>query len=112
MKKESDRLADTLDRVNHAPPQAVLGKLYDRIENLTDARDQDEKFLSVYLPLSDMLIDTLAENAIKSGYRNALETLKGIRADFCNTGFHHVAPGKSAREKNLEHCHIRKNIPV
>ena len=82
VKGKADRLADTLDRVNRAPPQAVLVKLCDRMENLIDAKDQPAKFHAVYLPLTDMLIDMLAENAVKNGYRTALETLKAQRRTF------------------------------
>ena len=79
---KADRLTDTLDRINRAPPQAVLVKLCDRMDNLEDGRDQGEKFLSIYLPLSDQLIDALSERAIKYGYRNALETIKAQRKTF------------------------------
>ena len=40
IKVKSERLADTLERINQAPPQAILVKLYDRRDNVTDARDQ------------------------------------------------------------------------
>jgi (p)ppGpp synthase/HD superfamily hydrolase len=79
---KSDRLADTLNRINQAPGQAVLVKLCDRMDNLEDGRNQGAKFLSVYLPLSDQLIETLSDRAIKNGYRNALETLKAMRRTF------------------------------
>jgi (p)ppGpp synthase/HD superfamily hydrolase len=79
---KSERLADTLDRINHAPPEAVLVKLCDRMDNLEDGRNQGEKFLSVYLPLSDQLIGVLSAGAVEHGYRNALETLKSIRKTF------------------------------
>lgn len=59
-----------------------LIKLCDRMDNLTDGRDQGEKFLSIYLPLTDQLIEALAESAVKHGYRNALETLKAQRKTF------------------------------
>ena len=82
IKGKADRLADTLDRINRAPPQAVLVKLCDRMDNLEDGRDQGEKFLSVYLPLSDMLIEALSERAVECGFRNALETIKAQRKTF------------------------------
>jgi (p)ppGpp synthase/HD superfamily hydrolase len=82
VKVKADRLADTLDRINRAPPQAVLVKLCDRMDNLEDGRDQGEKFLSVYLPLSDMLIEVLSERAVECGFRNALETIKAQRKTF------------------------------
>jgi len=79
---KADRLRDTLDRINRAPPQAVLVKLCDRMDNLEDGRDQGEKFLSIYLPLSDMLIEVLSGRAVECGFRNALETLKTLRRTF------------------------------
>ena len=79
---KADRLRDTLDRINRAPPQAVLVKLCDRMDNLEDGRGQGEKFLSVYLPLTDLLIDALSGGAIQHGYRDALETLKAQRKTF------------------------------
>ena len=79
---KTERLADTLNRINHAPSQAILIKLCDRMENLIDAQDQGETFLSVYLPLTDMLIETLSDGAIEHGYIRALETLKAIRMNY------------------------------
>jgi len=84
VKGKSDKLADSLSRINRAPCQAILIKLCDRIDNLGDGRDHGEKFLSGYLPLSDQLIDALSEGAIKNGYRNALEILKAQRKTFRN----------------------------
>jgi (p)ppGpp synthase/HD superfamily hydrolase len=82
LKGKADRLADTLDRINQAPSQAILVKLCDRMDNLEDGRGQGEKFLSVYLPLTDLLIDALSGGAIQHGYRDALETLKAQRKTF------------------------------
>jgi (p)ppGpp synthase/HD superfamily hydrolase len=82
VKGKANKLADTLNRINQAPAQAVLIKLCDRMDNLTDGRDQGEKFLSIYLPLTDQLIEALAKSAVKHGYRNALETLKAQRKTF------------------------------
>ena len=82
IKGKTERLADTLNRINHAPSQAILIKLCDRMENLVDAQDQGEKFLSVYLPLTDLLIATLSDGAIEHGYIRALETLKAIRRNY------------------------------
>ena len=82
IKGKTERLADTLNRINHAPSQAILIKLCDRMENLVDAQDQGETFLSVYLPLTDMLIKTLSDGAMEHGYIRALETLKAIRRNY------------------------------
>ncbi len=82
IKGKSQRLADTLERINQAPPQAILVKLCDRMDNVTDARDQGEKFLSVYLALTDQLIVALSDGAMNNGYVRALETLKALRRDY------------------------------
>jgi (p)ppGpp synthase/HD superfamily hydrolase len=82
IKGKSERLADTLNRINQAPPQAILIKLCDRMDNLIDARDQGQKFLSIYLRCTDQLIDALSEGAMKHGYIRALETLKGFRKTY------------------------------
>ena len=82
VKGKSEKLADTLNRINHAPGQAILIKLCDRMDNLTEGRDQGEKFLSKYLPLTDQLIVALSEGAVNHGYINALETLKALRKTF------------------------------
>jgi (p)ppGpp synthase/HD superfamily hydrolase len=79
IKGKSERLADTLERINQAPHQAILIKLCDRMDNVTDARDQGPKFLSIYLALTDQLIVALSDGAMKYGYIRALETLKALR---------------------------------
>lgn len=73
--------ADTLDRILHAPGQAILVKLCDRMDNLIDARDQGEQFLSEYLDLTDQLIAAFSDAAIRHGYTEALEQLKIVRED-------------------------------
>ena len=82
IKGKSERLADTLKRINQAPYQAILIKLCDRMANLVDARDQEQEFLSIYLRCTDQLIDSLSDGAIKHGYIRALETLKAFRTTF------------------------------
>lgn len=79
---KSEKLADTLERINQAPCQAILIKLCDRMDNLVDARDQGPEFLSVYLRCSDQLIDAVSEGATKWGYTRALETLKALRRTY------------------------------
>jgi (p)ppGpp synthase/HD superfamily hydrolase len=83
-----ERFADTLDRILRAPHQAILVKLCDRMDNLIDARNQGKEFLAEYLDLTDQLIDTLSERAIRHGYTEALEELKVVRED---TGFFYEA---------------------
>ena len=79
---KSEILANTLERINQAPHQAILVKLCDRMDNVTDAQDQGEKFLSMYLSLTDQLIDALSDGAMKHGYIRALETLKALRKTY------------------------------
>ena len=79
IKAKSDRLVDTLNRINQAPWQAILIKLCDRMDNLIDAQDQGQSFLSIYLRCTDQLIEALSDGAMKQGYIRALETLKALR---------------------------------
>jgi (p)ppGpp synthase/HD superfamily hydrolase len=79
---KSERLADVLNRINQAPSQAILLKLCDRIDNLIDARERGHKFLSVYLSLTDQIIEALAEGATNHGYIRALETLQALRKTY------------------------------
>jgi hypothetical protein len=79
---KSERLADILNRINQAPSQAILLKLCDRMDNLIDVRDRGRKFLSVYLPLTDQIIDALSEGAMNHGYVRALETLLALRKTY------------------------------
>ena len=76
-----ERFADTLDRILHAPGQAILVKICDRMDNLIDARDQGQEFFSEYLDLTDDLIATLSDGANRHGYTEALEQLKVERED-------------------------------
>ncbi|HOW34655.1 MAG TPA: HD domain-containing protein [Methanoregulaceae archaeon] len=76
-----ERFADTLDRILHAPGQAILVKICDRMDNLIDARDQGQQFLSEYLDLTDQLIAAFSDAAIRHGYTEALEQLKVVRED-------------------------------
>lgn len=73
---KSQMLADSIRRINCAPPQAVLIKICDRIDNLSDAERQTCKFLSEYVPMTGMLITGLSVNARKYGYTIPLSTLK------------------------------------
>ena len=82
IKDKSERLADTLERINQAPPQAILVKLCDRMDNVTDARDRGENFLSGYLTRTDQLIVALSDGAMNYGYIRALETLKALRRKY------------------------------
>lgn len=76
---KNERQGESLDRITHAPAQAVLVKLCDRMDNLEDGKSRGKEFFAMYLPLTDELIAALEESAIKSGYRNALLTLKAQR---------------------------------
>lgn len=79
---KSEKLADSLERINQVPCQAILIKLFDRMDNLVDARDQGLEFLSEYLTLTDQLINALSDGAVKCGYTRALETLKAVRRTY------------------------------
>lgn len=79
---KSERLAESLERIKKAPSQAILIKLCDRMDNLVDARERGKKYLSVYLPLTDQIIDALSEDATQHGYVRALETLQALRKTY------------------------------
>ncbi len=79
---KSARLADTLGRINQAPPQAILIKLCSRMDNLVDVRDREQAFITQYLCLTDQLIDALSDSAVRNGYAQALETLSELRRTF------------------------------
>ncbi len=79
---KSERQADTLTRISRAPPQAILIKLCDRMDNLIDAWDRDTTFLSIYLALTDQLIAALSEGALRRGYNQALEALIQVRQTY------------------------------
>ena len=78
---KGERLMDSLRRINRAPPQAILVKLCDRTDNLTDARSLGKESHRKYLHLTDRLIEELSEGAIRNGYTDALEQLKVARDD-------------------------------
>jgi len=86
--RKRERLADTLIMINHAPRQAILIKLCDRMDTLIDARDQGQEFLSEYLAMTDQLIAGLSDGAKLHGYTDALEQLEMVRAD---VGFYYEA---------------------
>nr|WP_319375522.1 HD domain-containing protein [uncultured Methanoregula sp.] len=77
-----NKLTDSLNRIKHAPNQAILVKLCDRMDNLEDGKSQSDSFRSVYRQSTDQLIYSLTENATKNGYRDALEMLKVQRKTF------------------------------
>jgi hypothetical protein len=52
------------------------------MDNLIDVRDRGHKFLSVYLPLTDQIINALSEGAANHGYIRALETLQALRKTY------------------------------
>jgi (p)ppGpp synthase/HD superfamily hydrolase len=70
-----ERLTDSLYRIRNAPPEATLVKLCDRIDNVIDARDRDERFLRIYLDLTGDVIEILRERAYRYEYGAALEEL-------------------------------------
>lgn len=78
---KGERLMDSARRITQAPSQAILVKLCDRTDNLTDARSLKKEFLRKYLHLTDRLIEALSEGAIRNGYIESLERLKRTRDD-------------------------------
>lgn len=73
------RLADSLDRILAAPPEATLVKLCDRIDNLLDSADRNGGFTKRYLASTDMVIGKLSKRATRYGYNEALGILVEIR---------------------------------
>jgi (p)ppGpp synthase/HD superfamily hydrolase len=73
------RLADSLDRILDAPPEATLVKLCDRIDNLLDSADRNGGFTKRYLASTDMVIEKLSVRASLYGYDTALNVLVQIR---------------------------------
>lgn len=72
------RIPDSLARILHAPPEAVLVKICDRIDNLIDADFRDEEFRIFYYQKSNLIADTLRAAALSAGYREAIDTLDRI----------------------------------
>lgn len=79
IKGKAARLANSLDRILDAPPEATLVKLCDRIDNLLDSGDRNGKFTKRYLASTDDLIGKLSVRASLYGFDPALETLVAIR---------------------------------
>jgi len=73
------RLSDSLDRILHAPPEATLVKLCDRIDNLLDSADRNGGFTKRYLISTDEIIDKLSGRASLYGYDSAMNILVQIR---------------------------------
>jgi (p)ppGpp synthase/HD superfamily hydrolase len=73
------RLADSLDRILDAPPEATLVKLCDRIDNLLDSADRNGGFTKRYLASTDVVIEKLSVRASLYGYDTALNVLVQIR---------------------------------
>jgi len=79
IQRKADRLPDSLRRILDAPPEAILVKICDRIDNLLDSADRNGGFTKHYLASTDELIDTLSERASLNGYETALDILVQIR---------------------------------
>jgi (p)ppGpp synthase/HD superfamily hydrolase len=79
IKGKAARLANSLDRILDAPPEATLVKLCDRIDNLLDSGDRNGKFTKRYLASTDELIGKLSVRASLYGFDPALEMLVAIR---------------------------------
>lgn len=72
------RIPDSLARILQAPPEAVLVKICDRIDNLIDADLRDKEFRISYYRKSNQIADTLRDAAISQGYREAIGMLDRI----------------------------------
>jgi len=70
------QIADSLDRILTSPPEAVLVKLCDRIDNLVDAADRDESFRTTYYRKSRLVLEKLRPAALSNGYDKALGILE------------------------------------
>lgn len=75
---KEERIPDSLDRILQVPPEAILVKICDRIDNLVDADFRDEEFRISYYRKSHLVADTLRAAAVSAGYHEAIGTLDRI----------------------------------
>lgn len=75
--KES-RIPDSLERILKSPPEAVLVKICDRIDNLADADRYDPEFKIMYYRKSRLIAEKLNAAANSSGYSEAINVLQSI----------------------------------
>lgn len=72
------RIPDSLDRILNSPPEAILVKICDRIDNLVDADRRDEDFKTAYYRKSRLIVEKLRDAAKASGYNDAFQTLENL----------------------------------
>jgi len=75
---KKERMGDSLARILNAPPEAVLIKICDRIDNLVDAQTRDRKFKIKYCREAGTIVRKLGDAANDSGYSEALDTLNRV----------------------------------
>jgi len=72
---KDERIPDSLHRILNSPPEAIVVKICDRIDNLVDADRRDQEFKITYYRKSRLVADTLRAAALSTGYREAIGTL-------------------------------------
>lgn len=72
------RIPDSLDRILSSPPEAILVKICDRIDNLVDADRRDEEFKTAYYHKSRLIAEKLRDAAKAYGYNDAFQTLENL----------------------------------
>ena len=75
---EDAQMPDSLDRILSSPPEAILVKICDRIDNLVDADSRDEEFKTTYYRKSGLIVEKLRGAAKASGYSDAFQTLENL----------------------------------
>jgi len=72
---KDEQIPDSLGRILQAPPEAVLVKICDRIDNLVEAGFRDREFRIRYYQKSSLVADTVRAAALSAGYHGAIRTL-------------------------------------
>lgn len=75
---KEERIPDSLDRILNSPPEAILVKICDRIDNLVDADHRDREFKITYYRKSRLVAEKLGDAAKSSGYSEAHRTLENL----------------------------------
>jgi len=81
---KNEQMTDSLDRILVSPPEAILIKICDRIDNLIDAKNADKEFIIKYYKEAKNIAEILEEKAIDSGYKKGLDCLNQIIKDYYN----------------------------
>ncbi|MDI9633629.1 MAG: HD domain-containing protein [Methanolinea sp.] len=72
------QIPDSLDRILAAPPQAVLVKLCDRIDNLLDAELRGGGFKEAYFRKSHLVLERLRDAGVRHGYGGAVAVMEAL----------------------------------